>query len=150
MMSRDEPDPELIDLVEYVEDTLDDYERLVRNIGNNGYTAPMLLYYRDELQETLDLLNNERSVDTQPYWRRLVDLDKLLRACRQEFVDEVGHANFKQYQIINDPPPQNWWWFLNKETKAPPPPAPFWQFWNRPAQHESIQGEPQADSEISP
>lgn len=116
--------------LEYLEDVLTDYERFVSNIGENGFTAPMTLYYRDEVQDLLDELTYA-GVEMQAYWRRTVELDNVLREHAQELVDEIGWANFKQYQIINDPPRQNWWWYLNRETRSPPPPPAFWQFWKK-------------------
>lgn len=118
--------------IEYLEDVMNEYARFVGDIGHNEYNAPMLLYYRDEVQELLDDLDEDSGgIDLQPYWRRTVELDNMLRDSAQTFVDEVGWANFKQYQIINDPPRKNWWWYLNTETRSPPPPAAFWQFWRR-------------------
>ena len=124
-------DDDLKELVDYLEEVILDYERHVENIGKLGLTAPMTLYYRDEVQETLELLEGEVEVDTQPYWLRVVELDRLLKACMQELVDEIGHANFKQYQIINDPPRARWWWYLNREARSPQPPPAFWQFWKK-------------------
>lgn len=124
-------DPEIEELLVYLDEVINDYQRHVENIGELGFAAPMTLYYRDEIQETLAMLDREPGVDTQPYYRRTVEYDTRLKARRQDLVDEIGHINFKQYQIINDPPRSHWWWYLNTETKAPPPPAPFWQFWNK-------------------
>lgn len=115
--------------LDYLEEVLADYERFVRNVGGNGINAPMLLYYRDQVQDVLDDLTVTGGPDVAEYWRRTVELDGILRAHSQEFVDEVGWGNFKQYQIINDPPPQNWWWYLNRETRGPSPPQPFWKIW---------------------
>jgi len=126
-----EDDPDLAELVEYLDEVLTDYARHVQNIGSLGVNAAMLMYYRDEVQETLEVLEGEPDFDTQPYWRKTVELDNILKANQQEFVNEVGHANFKQYQIINDPPRERWWWFLNRETMSPPPPPAFWQFWKK-------------------
>lgn len=122
-------DKELKETVEYLEEMLADYERFVHNIGDNGYTAPMLLYYRDEVQDTLDFLTDTTDVETRQYWQKVVELDRDLHDHAQTFVEEVGHANFKQYQIINDPPRERWWWYLNRETLSPKPPPAFWQFW---------------------
>jgi hypothetical protein len=117
--------------VAYLEEVLADYERFVNNIGDNGMTAPMLLYYRDEVQDTLDYLTESTNVETQDYWMKVVACDRVLNDRAQEFVEEVGHANFKQYQIINDPPREYWWWYLNRETRSPKPPPAFWQFWKK-------------------
>lgn len=119
---------EIDEALEYLGDALENYGRFVMNIGENGFTAPMVLYYRDEVQDLLDELM-AASVDLQDQWLRTVELDDEVRRRAQDLVDEIGWGNFKQYQIINDPPPKNWWWFLNRQTKAPPPPPPFWQFW---------------------
>ena len=124
-------DKELRETVEYLEEVLHDYERFVENIGSNGYTAPMLLYYRDEVQDTLDFLTDSTEVETRPYWQKVVELDRTLKDHAQAFVEEVGHANFKQYQVINDPPRERWWWYLNRETHAPQPRPAFWQFWKK-------------------
>lgn len=140
-MQKPETDEDTAELLEYIEEVLSDYERHVKRIGELGFTAPMLLYYRDEIQETLEILEEEPEVDTQPYWRRVVEHDNLLKANKQALVDEIGHVNFKQYQIINDPPREHWWWFLNRETAGPPPPVPFWMFWKRnPDGQESHDG----------
>ena len=126
----EEPAPqEVREALEYLAEVLTDYERFVQNIGQNEFTAPMLLYYRDEVQDLLDFLTEAQTPNMQKWWQRTVEADNVLRAHSQDFVDEVGWANFKQYQIINDPPRQNWWWFLNRETRAPAPPPPIWQFW---------------------
>lgn len=121
---------EIDEALEYLGDALENYGRFVTNIGENGFTAPMVLYYRDEVQELLDELM-AAGLDLQDHWLRTVELDDEVRRRAQDLVDEIGWANFKQYQIINDPPPKHWWWFLNRQTKAPPPPPPFWQFWKQ-------------------
>ena len=72
-------------------------------------------------------LNNR---DIREYRKKVVMLDNELRQKAQAYVNEVGHANFKQYQIINNPPLERWWWYLNKvtmgreEDKKKP-----WEFW---------------------
>lgn len=90
-----------------------------------------MLYYRDEVQEFLDLLKDNPQVDFRAAWTRVKELDELLRKRAQELVDEIGHKNFVQYQVINDPPPAHWWWYLNRVTAAPQPPRAFWQFWKK-------------------
>lgn len=122
-------DPELKEAYAYLLEVLADYERYIQDIGRLGLTAPNLFYYRDEVQEFLDLLQQE-GVPMKEVWRKVSELDNQVRARAQEIVDEIGHANFKQYQIINDPPLKNWWWFLNRIVAAPPQaPRPGWQFW---------------------
>ena len=69
----------------------------------------------------------------------------------EALVREIGHANFKQYQIINDPPKAYWWWWLNRVVKAPPPSPPSWMFWKpRPAPEGpdlAAEGPPEAPSD---
>jgi len=111
---------------------LGDYERYVKEIGRLGLAAPQLLYYRDEVQDLLDALAGQPGMDLKPVWTKVRELDNQVRARASDLVKEIGHANFKQYQIVNDPPQARWWWYLNRVT-APPemlqPPA--WQFWRR-------------------
>lgn len=121
---------EIQEALEYLDEVLEDYGRFVMNIGENGVAAPMVLYYRDEVQDLLDELTTA-SAEISAHWLRTVELDDEVRRRAQALVDEIGWANFKQYQIINDPPRQNWWWYLNRETRAPAPPPPFWQFWKQ-------------------
>ncbi|MEW6280618.1 MAG: hypothetical protein AB1758_18480 [Candidatus Eremiobacterota bacterium] len=123
-------DPEVKEAYQYLLEVLGDYERYTRDIGKLGLAAPNLLYYRDEVQEFLDILKAE-GIEARDVWRKVVELDNLVRSKAQEIVDEVGHANFKQYQVINDPPPQHWWWFLNRTVAAPPESPPAWQVWKR-------------------
>lgn len=135
---------EIEEAFEYLEDALASYGRFVANIGDNGFTAPMVLYYRDEVQELLDELMTS-GVELGDYWLRTVELDDEVRRNAQALVDEIGWANFKQYQIINDPPAKYWWWYLNRQTRAPAPPPPFWQFWKPRENVPSPPTEPTAE-----
>lgn len=128
----DELDPDVQELYEYLKEVLGDYERYVKEIGRLGMAAPQLLYYRDEVQELLTELRGHEDLDLKPLWARVAELDNVVRAQAKELVREVGHANFKQYQIVNDPPQTHWWWYLNRVT-APPEPLhpPTWQFWRK-------------------
>ena len=117
------------ELLQYLDGALADYAKYVGQIGQLKYTAPQLLYYRDEVQEMLELLAQEK-VDLRQRWAQVRDLDLQLRAKASIFVREVGHANFKQYQIINNPPLSHWWWYLNRITvDTTPKGAPAWQWW---------------------
>lgn len=111
------------DELDFLEEVLVEYEKYVHDIGQLGYAASLLLNYRDEAQESLEELQiyqrEGEDLDLQPYWQRLVAADTVLRTRAEEFVNEIGHANFKQYQLVNDPPRSYWWWYLDKET-APP------------------------------
>ncbi|MFH0803130.1 MAG: hypothetical protein V2A78_12210 [bacterium] len=111
------------DELEFLEEVLVEYEKYIHEIGQLGYAASLLLNYRDEAQESLEELQvyqrEGEDLDLQPYWQRLVAADTVLRTRAEEFVNEVGYANFKQYQLVNDPPRSHWWWYLDKET-APP------------------------------
>lgn len=128
----EELDEETREEFQYLLDVLEDYRRYVKDIGKLELAAPNLLYYRDEVQEGLQELQ-ARGVELKEVWRQVVELDNQLRARAQDVVMEIGHANFKQYQIINDPPLTHWWWFLNRVVAAPiqAPNPPAWQFWKR-------------------
>lgn len=125
-------DEETREEFQYLLDVLEDYRRYIKDIGRLELAAPNLLYYRDEVQEGLNELG-ARGVKLKEVWREVVDLDNKLRARASDVVMEIGHANFKQYQIINDPPLTHWWWFLNRTVAAPltAPNPPAWQFWKR-------------------
>jgi len=145
-------DPGTEEAWSYLLEVVDDYERYIGQIGNLGFTAPNLLYYRDEIQEMLDEFGLDPRVDTREIWAKIRGLDLLMRARQVDLVAEIGHVNFKQYQIINDPPRTHWWWFLNRIVAAPPaPPRPFWQFWKAPgtknAPPKSGDAPPAADEE---
>ncbi len=122
-------DPEVKEAWDYLCEVVADYERYVSQIGNLGLAAPQLLYYRDEVQEFLDLLKGNPQVDFRSIWLRVKALDEQLKEHAQEFVNEVGYKNFVQYQVINDPPKAHWWWYLNRVTSPPPAPRAFWEFW---------------------
>lgn len=129
---KPELDSETKELLGYLEEVLKDYARYVGEIGRLGYAAPQLLYYRDEVQDLLEALQGEKGVDLKTQWNRIRELDNQVRGKVTELVREIGHANFKQYQIVNDPPPTRWWWYLNRTTANPePPPTPMWQFWKK-------------------
>lgn len=131
MEEQPQPQGEARELLEYLEEVLKDYARYVGEIGRLGYAAPQLLYYRDEVQDLMEALADEK-VDLKAQWNRIRDLDQQVRGKATELVREIGHANFKQYQIVNDPPALRWWWYLNRTTANPePPPAPMWQFWKK-------------------
>lgn len=129
--------PELEAELEYLEEVLTEYERFVDHIGQNGMAAPLLMYYRDEVQESIDELEAanyeaaaEEKIDLQPYWVRISRRDAQLRGRAPVYVQEVGHANFKQYQIVNDPPVRYWWWYLNRQVAGPPLASKRpWEFW---------------------
>lgn len=134
---------------DYLLEVIVDYERYVRSIGELGLAAPNVLYYRDEIQEGLQEFKLDPRVDFKSAWLKVKELDELLRQQAATLVREIGHANFKQYQIINDPPKANWWWWLNRVVKAPTPPPPVWQFWKaRPAEEKLLAPEP-SDAETT-
>ena len=125
-------DQETQEAWDYLLEVVRDYERYLTQIGELGLVAPNVLYYRSEVQDMLDDFRFEEQVDYRSVWTKVRELDEILRTRQQDLVDEIGHANFKQYQIINDPPRAHWWWWLNRVTKAPPPPPNWWQFWKKP------------------
>ncbi|MCL5038088.1 MAG: hypothetical protein M1269_13390 [Chloroflexi bacterium] len=122
-------DPELKELLAYLDEVIEDYQRYVFNIGKNGLAASLMLYYRDEVQDLLEELQYEEDLDLTDRWRRVGELDKLLRENQEAAVKEIGHNSFKQYQIVNDPPRSHWWWYLDRVTPAPEADKKFWEFW---------------------
>lgn len=122
-------DPRVRESWDYLMEVMGDYEIFLSNIGSLGYSAPQLLYYRDEVQEFLDELSGRTDVNIQGAWHKVNELDAILRAKAQALVDEIGHKNFIQYQIQNDPPRSHWWWWLNRVTAPPAAPPKFWEFW---------------------
>ncbi|MFP4498936.1 MAG: hypothetical protein ACLFQV_12060 [Vulcanimicrobiota bacterium] len=118
------------EMLEFLEESIDEYEKYLKNIGRNGLAAVNLGYYRDDIQDVLDNLKYDPDVDLKEYWQRIVKLDLELKAKASLYVREVGHANFKQYQIINDPPAIRWWWYLNRSVASPiTEKTKFWELW---------------------
>lgn len=111
----------------YLEDAIETYSQMINNIGSLAYSAPLLLNYRDEIQDSLDFLKS-LNYDTSKFWGKVVQLDLQFKGKSAIFVKEVGYNNFKQYQIINDPPQTRWWWYLNRVVSAPEKEkVPFWK-----------------------
>lgn len=124
-------EPEVEELVKYFDEVLADYRKYVDQIGQLKFAAPQLLYYRDEIQDLLDALSAEPGVDMKSRWVIIREYDLKLRAKASTFVHEVGHSNFKQYQIINNPPLTRWWWYMNRITVNQDHKIPSWQWWRR-------------------
>ncbi|MCR5660770.1 MAG: hypothetical protein K6G50_01410 [bacterium] len=120
-------DADTIELVRYLDEVIADYKRCVNEIGKMKYAAPQLLYYRDEVQDILDALVGS-GADLKDRLQDIRLLDMKLRANARDFVREVGHANFKQYQIINNPPITHWWWYMNRTTMADKEHVAPWQW----------------------
>lgn len=136
---------------DYLVEVIGDYETFLNNIGDLGFSAPQLLYYRDEVQEFLEELTNNSQVNYQGAYQKVLELDIILRKKAQDLVDEIGHANFLQYQVINDPPKSHWWWWLNRVTSAPKPPPKVWEFWKYQAlQSNSSEKTPAAPAPANP
>lgn len=131
-------DPATQEIWGYLMEVMGDYETFLGNIGSLGFSAPQLLYYRDEVQEFLDELAGRTDINIAGAWKKVAELDNILRAKSQALVDEIGHKNFVQYQIQNDPPRKHWWWWINRVTVAPPPAPKVWEFWKSRPQ-ESLQ-----------
>ena len=128
----------------YLMEVMGDYETFLGNIGSLGYSAPQLLYYRDEVQEFLEEFAGRTDINVVGAWQKINQLDIILRAKAQILVDEIGHKNFVQYQIQNDPPRTHWWWWINRITAPPTAPPKFWEFWKHQAQQtvQAQQGPP--------
>ena len=122
---------EVHELLNYLQESIDEYERYVENIGRNGLAAANLNYYRDDIQEILDYLKYDDSISLKDYYGRIVNLDIKLRAKAPIHVKEIGYNNFKQYQIINDPPLTHWWWYLNRNVAPPIIQPKFWEIWKK-------------------
>jgi len=123
-------DPEIQAELDYLDEVLDDYQRYVLNIGVNRHAAPLLLYYRSEVQESLDALQQDQ-VDLKDRWRRVAELDNIVREKSSIVVREVGYHNFRQYQVINDPPRSHWWWYMDLTAPKPEGERRPWEFWRR-------------------
>lgn len=137
-------DPETREAWDYLMEVLSDYEAHVEKIGDLGYSAPQLLYYRDEVQEFLDELTGNPQINYQGAWKKVSELDQILRERAQDLVDEIGHKNFIQYQIMNEPSKDQWWWWLNRVTAPPPPPPKIWEFWKHSAFQIQEEAKPEA------
>lgn len=126
----------------YLEEVVGDYERYLSDVDNLGLSAPNLLYYRDEIQDMLDEFKGDPRVDFRGVWLRVKELDEILRANQALVVQAIGHGNFRQYQIMNDPPRTHWWWFMNRTVPPPPPPPPWWMFWKpKPEIYDPLEAE---------
>lgn len=118
------------ELLKFLQESINEYAKYIRNIGRNGLAAVNLNYYRDDIQELMDYMKYDNKVSLKEYWGQVVKLDIQLRGRAQQHVREVGYENFKQYQIINDPPAANWWWYLNRLVMPPSVQGPkFWELW---------------------
>jgi hypothetical protein len=126
-------DPATKEAWDYLIDVIGDYEAFLFKIGDLGLSAPQVLYYRDEVQEFLEELTDNPQVNFQGAWQKVNELDQILRDHSQDLVNEIGHSNFLQYQLVNDPPKKHWWWWINRVTEPPPPPPKVWQFWKHQA-----------------
>lgn len=148
-MSDDKPpkiDPATKEAWEYLMEVMGDYEAFLNNIGDLGFSAPQVLYYRDEVQEMLEELTDNPQINYQGAWQKVKELDKLLQDRSQDLVNEIGHENFVRYQVVNDPPRKHWWWWLNRVTSPPPPPPKLWEFWK----YEVFKGKPKDENEQAP
>jgi hypothetical protein len=138
-------DPATKEIWDYLMEVMTDYETFLGNVGNLGYSAPQLLYYRDEVQEFLDELGGRTDINIAGAWKKVTELDIILRAKAQTLVDEIGHKNFTQYQIQNDPPRSHWWWWLNRVTAPPVMPPKFWEFWKHQNPSPPVKAAPLTD-----
>ena len=120
------------ELLKFLQESINEYAKYIRNIGRNGLAAVNLNYYRDDIQELMDYMKYDNKVSLKDYWGQVVKLDIQLRGRAPQHVREVGYENFKQYQIINDPPASNWWWYLNRMVMPPSVQGPkFWELWKK-------------------
>lgn len=101
--------------LEYLSDLIDSYGELVNNIGNNGLSASLILLYRDEIEESLDLLRNE-NIDMEQF-AQLNLFDEKLREQTFEFVTEVGRSAFIEGRAATGAPKSSWWWYLDTLVK---------------------------------
>ena len=120
------------ELLKFLQESINEYAKYVRNIGRNGLAASNLNYYRDDIQDVLDYIKYDKNVNLKDYWGEIVKLDLQLRGKAPMHVREIGYENFKQYQIINDPPLTHWWWYLNRMVAPPAAKGPkFWEIWKK-------------------
>jgi len=122
---------EVRELLEFLQESINEYSRYVNNIGRNGLAAANLNYYRDDIQEIIDFLKYDDSIKLKEYWGQIVKIDLQLRGKAPIHVREIGYNNFKQYQIVNDPPLTHWWWYLNRIVSPPIEGPKFWEIWKK-------------------
>lgn len=119
--------------IEYLEEILAEYERFVENIGANELSAPLLMYYRDELQDSLTSL--EQRVPLQPYWAQTVELDQQVKDRAAEIVAEIGWENYRIQRGARKPPRAYWWWYLDAGLAPPERPnvvKSWWEWLKKP------------------
>ncbi len=114
--------------IEYLEEVLREYEKYVENIGENGLAAPLLLYYRDEAQETLMDLQGRAPLES--YWAQLVALDQKLQEKKENLIAEIGWNHYKTQREAKKPPKAYWWWYLDSTLKEPEKPNPVKSWWS--------------------
>ena len=114
--------------MEYLEEVFQEYEKYIENIGENGLAAPLLLYYRDEVQETL--MDLEGRAPLESYWTRLVSFDRKLQEKKEDLITEIGWDYFKTQREARKPPKAYWWWYLDATLKGPEKPNPLRSWWD--------------------
>ena len=102
-------------LLELLKDYIRDYTRLLEG-QLNAYTAPLVLQYRSEIQDILDILcGGNPSVpfnikqDAQLEAQRLQEYDQKLRQRLREIYALLG-ASVRHYR--GNYPREHWWWFV--------------------------------------
>ena len=101
--------------LEYLNDLINSYGELVENIGNNGLSAPLILLYRSEIAETIELLG----IDNLPAYalNELNMFDEKLRESVFEFVAEAGRSTFIEGRAEIGAHKDSWWWYLDTLVK---------------------------------
>lgn len=122
-MNREWPGEE----IEYLEEVLNEYSKFVQNIGQNGFSANLVLHYRTEVQETLTDLEGRAPLES--YWQQTVELDDLLRKKRIEFIHEIGLQHYRLERQQVNPPKEYWWWRLDSGLTDPNKPNLLKSWW---------------------
>lgn len=114
--------------IAYLEELLNEYTHFVNNIGNNGFSENLVMHYRDEIQETLTVLEGRIPLET--YWKKAVDADQTLRENALALVTAIGWDNYQVERGIRKPLKTEWWWYLDLGLSKPEKPGIVQSLWN--------------------
>ncbi len=102
----------------YLEELLAEYRRFIENIGRNGLAAPMLLHYRDEIEDVFSVLSEQEDIAPflEKFYQELEKLDEMFLGKAKEYIRELGGpSKLMHYRWTVRPTRDRWWWYIDKE-----------------------------------